>query len=293
MGMRIRTNVSSLSAQRHLETNTNKLANTFESLSSGKRINKSADDAAGLAISENLNGKIRGSNQAKRNSNDAISMLQIAEGGMQELSNILIRMRELTVQAASDTLGDRERTFLNKEYVELVDEIDRITGTVEFNGNKLLNNDGLEEFVIQVGTNQDDEDSEQAFNTIRFDLSNMKLSSESFELGKESEIGALVEGEDAPTRDEIAGKLTTIDNALARIAGERATLGAKQSRLQSTINNLGISVENMETAKSRIQDVDFAAATAEMAQNRVMTQSTTSVLAQANQNPEMALQLLR
>jgi flagellin len=292
MGMRIRTNVSSLTAQRHLETNTRKQDATYEALSSGKRINKSADDAAGLAISENLRSKVRGSAQALRNANDAVSLLQIAEGGMEEITNIMIRMRELTVQAASDTLGERERGFLNKEYVELVDEIDRITGTVEFNGNKLLNNEDLENLVIQVGANDSTNGDGVNFDSITIDLSGLKFNSESLEFGKESEIGAITGG-DSPDRESIIGKLSSIDNALNRMAGERATLGAKTSRLQSTINNLGISIEGMETARSRIQDVDFASATSELTQSRILSQSTTSVLAQANQKPEMALQLLR
>ena len=138
MGMRIRTNTQSLHTQRQLQNNTQSLNNSMAKLSSGYRINKSRDDAAGLAVSEVMTGKIRGLNQAKRNTNDAISMVQVAEGAMNEMGNILIRMRELTVQSGSDTLGDKERSYLNREYVQLVDEIDRIAATTEFNENKFF-----------------------------------------------------------------------------------------------------------------------------------------------------------
>jgi len=292
MGLRINTNVSSLISQRHLDRNNSNLQNNFERLSSGYRINKSADDAAGLAVAERIRGKTRGMNQARRNANDAISMVQIAEGGMGELSNMFIRLRELTVQAASDTIGDVERGYLNREYTQLVDEVDRIVGTTEFNGLKLFKSEDKDKFVIQVGTNGTL--PEDNMDTITINLEGLKFSSEDLELGKGAEIGPdNVEAEGGPSRDEIAGRLTNIDNALTRIASERATLGSIQSRLQSSINNLSISVENQEVARSRIIDTDFAAETATMTQNRILTQSGLSVLTQANQSPEMALSLLR
>ncbi len=291
MGMRIRTNVPSLTSQRYVSQNSAELNSSLEKLSSGYRINKSADDAAGLAVSESLRAKTRGLNVAKRNANDGISMLQIAEGSMNEMSNILIRLRELTVQASSDTIGDKERGFLNREYTQLVDEVDRITKTAEFNNIKLFDTGDRSQFVLQVGVNGSA--PEDNTDTISINLEGLKFSSEDLNLGKESEIGPQVDGEDGPSRDEIAAKLSTIDDAIGRIASERATLGSVQSRLGSTINNLSISIENMSTAQSRIKDVDFAEESSTLAQANVMRSSSTAVLAQANQAPEMALQLLR
>jgi len=290
--MRIRTNVSSLTAQRHTETNNSEMGKSLEKLSSGYRINKSADDAAGLAITENLRGQVRGLNVARRNANDAVSMVQVAEGSMNEMSNILIRMRELSVQSASDTIGERERGYLNREYTQLVDELDRIGKATEFNGTKMFDVDNeLTEFVIQVGTRGTEPDAN--IDTLRINLEGLKFNSETLELGKGSEIGPEVDGDSGPSRQEIADKLTTIDTALTRIANERATLGSIQNRLGSAISNLGISIENQSTTMSRIKDVDFASETANLTQSRIMTQSSTSVLSQANQAPEMALQLLR
>jgi flagellin len=291
MGMRIRTNVSSLTAQRFMSDNKDALGKSLERLSSGYRINKSSDDAAGLAISESLRGKIRGMNVAKRNANDAVSMVQVAEGSMNEMTNIMIRLRELTVQSATDTIGDRERGFLNREYTQLADELDRIGNTTEFNGIKIFDKEAdREQFVIQVGTNGTR--PEDNADTISIDLKGLKFNTEDLGIGKGDEIGAL-DGGTSPSIEDISGKLNTIDEALSKIASERATLGSVQSRLGSALSNLSINVENMETAKSRIKDVDFAAETAELAQNRILTSSTTSVLQQANQTPEMALQLLR
>ena len=286
MGLRIRTNVPSLTAQRNLGQNSESLSKSYDRLSSGYRINKSADDAAGLAVSENIRGEVRGLNQAKRNANDAVSLIQIAEGGMNELSNILIRLRELTVQAASDTIGDRERSYLNREYTQLVDEVDRISLTTEFNGNKLFQSGEKSEYVIQVGAR------DEASNTIKIGLDGLKFSTEELGLGKGAEIGPDTEG-NIPTREEISTRLNSIDTATNRVASERATLGSIQSRLGSSLNNLSVTTENLEQAKSRIRDVDFAEETAQMTQNRILMQSNIAVLAQANAWPEMALSLLR
>jgi flagellin len=291
MGMRIRTNVPAITAQRFMSDNKDAMNKSLERLSSGYRINKSADDAAGLAISESLRGKIRGLNVAKRNANDAVSMVQVAEGSMNEMTNILIRLRELAVQSSTDTLGDRERSFLNREYVQLADEIDRIGNSTEFNGIKIFDKESeRDQFVIQVGTNGTTPD--QNTDTIAISLAGLKFNTEDLGLGKDAEIGS-IEGGDAPTLEDISSKLTTIDEALNKIASERATLGAVQSRLGSALSNLSINVENMETAKSRIKDVDFASETAELTQSRILTQSSTAVLQQANVLPEQALQLLR
>ena len=295
MGMRIKTNVQSLVAQRHLQENSGVLAKSMEKLASGSRINSSQDDAAGMAVSETMRGKIRGLNQAKRNAGDAVSMVQVAEGAMNEMGNIMVRMRELTVQAASDTLGDHERTYLNKEYTQLAGEIDRIAGSTEFNGNKFfVPNEGknpTDQYTIQVGANRSTPEMNR--DTITIDLKGLRFTSQELGLGKGSEIGAENYGDKGPTVGMISEKLTTLDNAMARLSNERANLGALQSRLGSTINNLGVSVENLETAKSRIKDVDVAEETAELTKDRILVQSNMAVLAQSNQLPEMALSLLR
>ncbi|NDE15688.1 flagellin FliC, partial [bacterium] len=185
MGLRIRTNVSSLTAQRFLSDSNNALQSSMEKLSSGYRINKSADDAAGLAISESLRGKIRGLNVAQRNANDAVSLVQVAEGGMNEMTNILVRLRELAVQSSTDTIGDRERGYLNREYTQLVDELDRIGASTEFNGTRIFDpNNEQSQFVIQVGTNAD-----TTVDAIKIGLEGLKFNSESLGLGKGAEIG--------------------------------------------------------------------------------------------------------
>lgn len=292
MGMRIKTNVNSLIAQRHLVNNNNDLEKSLERLSSGHRINQSKDDSAGLAVSESMRAKIRGLNQAKRNANDSVSMLQVAEGGLSEMSNLLVRMRELTVQSSTDTIGPDDRRYLNREYVQLASEIDRIAATSEFNGNKFFveNKDNpVTQYTIQVGANGTK--PEDNIDTISINLQGLRFRTEDLGIGKLEEIGP-IDGV-GPTRDEIATKLNILDTSLNRMANERATIGAIQSRMASTINNLGVSVENLNSARSRIVDTDYAEETAMMTQSRILTQGNLSTLAQANQMPEMALSLLR
>ncbi|BBH52317.1 flagellin [Fluviispira sanaruensis] len=282
MGLRIRTNVESLSAQRFLSNNNADMNSSMEKLSSGLRINKSSDDAAGLAISEGLRAKTRGLMQAKRNANDGVSLVQVAEGGLNETSNILIRMRELTVQSASDTVGMQERGFLDKEYQNLMEEIDRISDTTEFNGRKLLGPQTSENGVIlQVGYNG------TANDILKLQLGDAPEGITSETLGiKESSLA----GDD---REKIAENLSIIDAGLYMVANTRATLGATQSRLNSAISNISVSTENMMAANSRIRDADFAEETAKMTQSRILSQAGLAVLSQANQRPEMALSLLR
>ncbi len=282
MGLRIRTNVESLTAQRSMGQNNEGMTSSLERLSSGYRINKSADDAAGFAISENLRAKTRGLNQAKRNANDGVSLVQVAEGSLNEVNSILVRLRELSVQAASDTLGDKEKGFLQKEYTQLVDEVDRISQTTEFNGMSLLSDEAAQsEISIQVGYNGEKQD------TIRLKLSDTSegINSESLKI-KDTNLA----GE---SREVIAGNLGVIDDALTKVASQRASLGASQSRLTSAINNLSINTESLQAANSRIRDVDFAEETAKLTQSRILSQSSLAVLSQANQRPEMALTLLR
>lgn len=293
MGLRIRSNVTALTAQRFSSNNTDDMNQSLERLASGYRINRSSDDAAGLAVSESLRAKVRGLNQSKRNASDAISMVQIAEGSLNEIGNILIRLRELTVQSASDTIGDNERGYLNREYTQLVDEIDRIGGTTEFNSLKLFDGKGAKNLVIQVGVNNSS--PKDNTDTITFNMEGLaKMNSKSLGLGKRNEIGpSQPNGKDAVSRENIAKKLTDIDNAIKHVTGERATLGAIQSRLNTAVSNISIQTENLSTANSRIRDVDYAEESSKMAQSRVLQASSLAVLTQANATPEMALQLLR
>jgi len=276
MGLRINTNVSSLAAQRSLSVTKNNLDNNFRKLSSGERITRAADDAAGLAISEKLKANIRGLRQAKRNSDDGVSLIQTAEGGLNEVSNIVIRLRELAVQAASDTVGDTERGFSDIEFQNLKDEIQRISKSSEFNGRKLLDGSGgLVE--IQVGIYNDPTN-----NRIKYDSADSDASLE--KLG--------INGETIANKEGAQMSLAKLDDALLQINGVRANLGALQNRLQSTSNNLAVTEENFSAANSRIRDVDVAAETADLAKNNILTQAGVSVLAQANQATNAALKLI-
>lgn len=293
MGLRIRTNMASVNAQRNLERSTGSLQQDMEKLASGYRINKAADDAAGLAISEKMKGRIRSLGQAQRNANDGISLVQVAEGSMNEMSNILTRMRELATQSASDTVGNLERTFTNREYTQLTDEIDRIAKTTEFNGRPLLQGAdaiGASDFTLHVGAG---DGTIENTDTIKLPIEVMKIdAAETLGLGRTSEIGPEEIGGDF-SRETAAEKLTVIDRALESLANNRAYLGSSQNRLTSTVNNLGIQIENMKGAHSRVKDVDFAEASANFTQDRIIQQGGVSVLAQANNAPELALQLLR
>jgi flagellin len=276
MSLRISTNVASLNAQRNLTGTNRALDQSLARLSSGFRINQASDDAAGLAISENLKAQIRGLRQAHRNANDGISLVQVAEGGLNEVSSMLIRLRELAVQASSDTIGDTERKFLDVEFQQLKSEIQRITEVTEFNGRDLLNGTGGI-MDIQVGTHNDSFKDRISFNA---SAANSSLES----LGITSEMVALKEG--AQT------SLEALDNALVSVNAMRANFGAMQNRLQSTIQNLSISDENFSAANSRVRDADIAAETAELTRNQVLMQAGVSVLGQANQMTNVALKLL-
>ena len=299
MGLRIRTNTASVNAQRNLSKSTEAMQGNMTRLSSGYRINKSADDAAGLAISETMKGHIRSLEQARRNANDGISLVQVAEGSYSEVTNIMVRLRELATQAASDTLGNAERTFTNREYNQLVNEIDRITNTTKWNNLPLLQGrDKLTEaagddslFVIHVGAG---DGLVENTDTITIGVENLKIDVN--ELGLTNEEGnnigpAEVGGEF--TRQRAADKLSVIDNALNQMAHNRSYLGAQQSRMTSAVNNLGVQIENLKSANSQIRDVDFAEETAAFTQNRILQQAGMSVLSQANQTPEVVMALLR
>jgi len=276
MGLRINTNVTSLSAQRTLGVNNEAQAKSLGKLSSGTRIVRSADDAAGLAISEKLKAQIRGQSQAERNANDGISMIQTAEGGLSEIGNILVRMRELSVQAASDTVGDTERGFSNMEYQNLKQEIQRISQVTEFNGQKLLAGQG-ELLDFQIGSNNNPDQDR-----ISFDSSAANASVESLGLADLS----------VASKEGAQNALEMIDQASTKVSGQRASLGATQNRLLSTSNNLQITKENLSAANSRIRDVDYAQVSASNAKNQILTQAGTSVLAQANAQGQNALRLI-
>lgn len=276
MGIRINTNVQSLAAQRSLGNVKRAQNSSLEKMASGSRINKAGDDAAGLAISEKLKANIRGTQQATRNAGDGISMVQTAEGGLNEVSNILVRLRELSVQSASDTVGEQERKFTDLEFQSLVQEVDRISESTEFNGKSLLNGEG-EQLDFQIGINNRDGLDRIAFNPQDTNA-------------RASEIG--LEGLNVTTKSDAQGNLEVIDNAISKISGNRANLGALQNRLQSTISNLEVSSENLSAANSRIRDVDIATESAELAKNNILTNSATSVLAQANQSGQSAMRLI-
>jgi flagellin len=245
-------------------------------LSSGFRINQAADDAAGLAISENLRGQIRGLRQAHRNANDGISLVQVAEGGLNEVSNMIIRLRELAVQASSDTIGDTERKFLDVEYQQLKSEIQRVTEVTKFNGRDLLNGTGGV-IDIQVGTNND-----PFKDRISFNASAANASLDALGLSAES----LAEKTAAQTSMDV------LDRALVSVNAIRANFGAMQNRLQSTAANIAISDENLSAANSRIRDADIAAESAELTRNNILMQAGVSVLGQANNMSNIALKLL-
>jgi len=276
MGLRIATNVPSLSAQRTLSVNNMEQEKTLGKLSSGTRIVRAADDAAGLAISEKLRAQIRGVKQAERNANDGISMIQTAEGGLNEVSSILTRLRELSIQSASDTVGDVERSFTNLEYQNLKQEIERIAQVTDFNGKKLLDGSG-DKFDFQIGIHNDDFQDR-----IKYDAAMSNSTLESLQIGEL----------DVSMKEGAQTSLASLDKAIEHISGQRAALGAVQNRLNSTIQNLQISGENLSTANSRIRDTDFADETAKNVKLNILTNAGTSVLAQSNAQGQVALKLL-
>lgn len=276
MGLRISTNVSAINAQKSLYNTQIGMNRSMARLSSGFRINQAADDAAGLAISENLRGLIRGMRQANRNANDGISLVQIAEGNLNEVSSMLIRLRELGVQAASDTIGDTERKFLDVEYQQLKSEIQRISESTNYNGYDLLNGTGGV-IDVQVGVQNDPFKDRISFNA---GAANSTLEA----------LGLVTES--VATKEGAQMSLSMVDEAMVSVNAIRANFGAMQNRLQSTSNNLLNYEENMSAANSRIRDTDIATETTEMTRNSILMQAGISVLGQANQSAQMALKLL-
>jgi flagellin len=276
MGLRINTNVQSLRAQNSLAKVEANKSDTLAKLSSGSRINKAGDDAAGLAISEKLKANIRGTQQASRNAGDGISMIQTAEGGLNESSNILIRLRELSVQAASDTIGDQERKFSDLEFQQLGKEMERIATSTQFNGKNLLNGEG-DTLDFQIGIMNDDKNDRLSYRP-------QDTSARIKDLG--------VEGLGVLTKSDAQGNLEKIDSAINGVNANRASLGALQNRLQSTISNLEVRTENLSAANSRIRDTDVAQESAELAKGNILSAAATSVLAQANNAGSSALKLI-
>ncbi len=277
MGLRIGTNIAAMSAQRNLSNSTVEQQKTFNRLSSGNRITSAGDDAAGLSISENLKAQIRSLKQAERNANDGISFVQVAEGGLSEVGNILVRLRELSIQAASDTIGDRERGFIDKEYKSLKQEVDRIANSTNFNGTPLLNGQSKKDNLeIQVGSRNNEADRIN-FNVGEYDVRTDKIG---------------IDGISAKSIDDARDSIDKIDEAIAKVTGSRAGLGAMQNKLQSTTNTIAITKENLSSARSRIADADIAEEATALSQKQILQQAGVAVLAQANASPQLALKLL-
>ena len=274
MGLRVNTNIASINAQRNLINTTDRLAKSLQRLSSGLRITRASDDAAGLAISENFRAEVRSLGQAQRNANDAISLLQIAEGALNETSGILIRMRELAIQAANGTLGSSERMTINTEFQDLASEITRIAAVTQFNGQLVLN--GASAITFQIGTENTSSD--------RISVSSVNASASSIGITSTTNVSSASTAQTA---------LDTLDSAISTVASLRATFGTVQNRLESTIRSLAVAIENTAAAESRIRDVDFASETAELTRNQVLQQAGISVLGQANVSTQSALSLLQ
>ena len=279
MGLRIQTNTRALTSQRHLKSTRALLDRSLERLSSGYRINRSGDDAAGLAISEKLRAKTRGLVQASRNASDGVSLIQVAEGGLNEIQNILVRLRELGVQSASDTIGVKERGYLDQEYKSLKEEIDRIANSTEFNGTYLLDGTGGSlDFQVNTGGDNLLGVDRISFDAFKLDVNVDKLGLEELTVN---------------TKSDAQRSLASIDIAVEKVSSVRGQLGAIENRLESTIKNTAISIENLSAARSRIKDVDIAEETSEMAKQNILMQAGTAMLAQANSVPKMALSLLQ
>ncbi len=275
MGLRIATNIASQTVQKNLREVSEETDNSLNKLSSGKRITGAADDAAGLAIATNLEAQTKSLRQATRNANSGIALIQAAEGGLNEASNILVRMRELTVQSASDTVGDVEREFLNKEFQQLIQEVDRIAESATFNRTKMLNGEGGD-IDFQVGSFASEEDQ------ITFDAGSSNATSS----------GLGISGTSILDKDSAQEAIGSIDESIVTLSGQRAYLGSIQTRLHSTVSNLEVQTVHQDNARSIIQDVDVASESANLAASQVVKQAGVQTLAQANKLPNNALRLI-
>ncbi|WP_408095763.1 flagellin [Peredibacter sp. HCB2-198] len=276
MSFRVNTNVSALASQRAMSKVNKETEESSVKLSSGQRITKAADDAAGLAISEKLKAEIRSSRQANRNANDGLSLVQVAEGGLEESSSLLTRMRELAIQAASDTLTDSDRMKSSMEYESIKDELERLSQTTEFNGKKLLNGSGPRlDFQVGVGDNTADDHISYDSKSINAGIQYLGVAHASIR-----------------TKSGAQQSLAAVDNAINKISGHRSLLGSIQNRLITSSNNLGIYTENMSKANSQIRDADFALETSQQARNSIVASAGTAVMAQANMSGQNALKLV-
>jgi len=277
MALTIMTNELALAAQRNLNNTELRLNSTIQRLASGSRIVRAADDPAGLAISDNMNAIIRSMGQAMRNAQDGISLIQVFEGGTTEITNMMVRLRELSIQAASDTVGERERNMLDNEVQQLKNEITRIAKTTTYAGRELLA--GAEVHLeFQVGANNNPEKDRIVFDPGRADLTAQ---------------GLALDGITVLTKDDARAGLENLDAAMNDVNALRARIGSSQNRLQTTINSQSVYIENLSTAKSRIRDADMAIETTSLARETILRQAGVAVLTQANETPKLALQLLR
>ena len=279
MALTINNSISSINARRQLQKHTLNLGKTFARLASGRRINTSRDDAAGLAISNRMVAQIRGMNTAVRNANDGISLAQVAEGALDETTNALQRMRELAIQSANSTYSSSDRTNLDNEFKEMISEIQRIATTTEFN-NVLLLSGGYTNQKFHIGADPNQ--------TIAFSIAGMTVGS----LGYTTTADGSLAVTSITTASKANSALQVIDSALDQVSSVRASLGAVQSRFETVIASLSNVIENTDSARSRIQDADIAVETAELTRNTILQQAGIAILAQANQQPTIALALL-
>lgn len=277
MGLRINTNIAAMASRRALSKTSETQAKSYQRLASGQRITSAADDAAGLSISEKMRSHIRSMEQAQRNASDGISLTQVAEGSLSEISNILVRLRELSIQSASDTVGDVERGFVDQEVQSLIQEVDRIANVTTFNGTPLLNGEAQKgELEIQVGIFNNPADR------ITFDANENDV--------KASTLG--IEGISTAEISTARDAIDQIDSALGVVNQRRANLGAMQNKLHSTVNNLSIAKENLSLARSRIADADIAEESSALIRDNILQTAGITVLSQANTAPMQALKLL-
>ena len=286
MALRINYNFESISAQRNLAGTQQSFFRAIEQLSSGLRINRASDDTAGLAVSEKLKNQVRGLNQAQRNAQDGVSLLQTAEGALNETHSLLARMRELAVQSSNDTLTNSDRLHIQDEVNQLLSEVDRIATSTQFNTIPLLTGSGsaADGLAFHVGANQETGD---AANQLTFAFGG--ADSAGLLIANIASAGA----ESLTTQGGANAAISVLDAAIEDVSTRRGSIGAMQNRLASTINSLGVASENTGAANSRIRDADVAQAVSEMVRTQILQQSTMAVLAQANQAPQMALQLLK
>ena len=278
--MIINHNITALNTHRQLSTASANQSKSMEKLSSGMRINKAGDDAAGLAISEKMRGQIRGLDQASRNSQDGISLIQTAEGALNETHDILQRMRELAVQSGNDTNVEADRTSLQDEFDQLAKEITRIAKSTEFNTQKLI--DGSGDFTFQIGANKDQ--------NLNITIDAMDATTLAVATGADE---ADTVGINIKTQTDANSAIELVNKAIETVSKERSKLGATQNRLEHTINNLNTSSENLTASESRVRDVDMAKEMMEQTKNSILSQASQAMLAQANQQPQGVLQLLR